>query len=619
MTPSRTAIMLAVLIFAIATDTLSAQAARREGAAAAAARALSTEYLNAYQTRYPESDAANLDGMFDNSLQAYQAWSRRQSRFLERVRRMAPAIDRGAPESVTLALLEEHLEMSWDFRVCRRELWNAGPLTSWLPEYRAYAARQQVGSDTARRAALGRWRKFPAFIDTEIENLRVGVRAGYTSPRVLVISAIAQSEAILNSPVAESPFNSPAARDTSPEFRSAFESLVRERITPALCRYRDYLANEYSKTARQSVGVSAIPRGASCFQALIRRYTTLDLTPAMLNAKGRELLATEDAAAIRDRQMRLIADTANQFRTSQEALETMARALRRAGNAAPRWFGRLPQVLVPDVDSMPDAGPSDADAVYVPGTATEPPRVYVNVPRIMEPGGRLYAERLAFHEGMPGHHLQISMQRATNAHPLNRLLWNAGFGEGWAVYASNLAETMGLYSSAATRFASTKSKVDDGLTFVVQYGLHTQGWSRQQAVDTILKYSGGVAEEAERQVDYFIAAPAHALAYPVGARYIEDLRDDASRRLGSKFDVRRFHDVILTSGALPLTVLRGSVDRWVRSELVRVGDGVSLSLFDRFDAWYDSRPSWIRIPLAAVAVVGDRTARRPERRWFQRE
>jgi uncharacterized protein (DUF885 family) len=213
---------------------------------------------------------------------------------------------------------------------------------------------------------------------------------------------------------------------------------------------------------------------------------------------------------------------------------------------------------------MPDAGSSDPDAVYVPATADQPPRVYVNVPRLMEEGGRLYAERLAFHEGTPGHHLQLALQNSEDVHPLNRLLWNAAFGEGWAVYASNLALEMGIYSSDVTKFAGTKAKIDDGLTFMVMDGLHELGWSRQDAIDTLLTYSGVSKEEAAEQVNYFIAAPAHALAYPLGAWHIDNLRRDAARELGEKFDVRQFHDVVLSGGAVPLGVLTEAVERWVK-------------------------------------------------------
>jgi len=350
-----------------------------------------------------------------------------------------------------------------------------------------------------------------------------------------------------------------------PAFRRAFELLVRDSIAPALRRYRDFLEGEYSPRARTSVGVGALPGGAACFQALIRRYTTLDLTPARLRETGRALLATDATTSTRQRHAQLIADPANHFTTSAEARDAMRAALQRAATAAPQWFGRLPAVLVPRVDSMPDGGDADPDALYVQGDGATPPTVYVNLPRLLQPGGRLYAERLAFHEGVPGHHFQIALARSADAHPLNRVLANSGFGEGWAVYASNLAEEMRLYSTETTRFPVAASRVNDGLTFVLQDGLHAQAWSRSQAIDTVLKYSGGGAEEAAQQVDYFIAAPAHALAYPLGARYIEDLRRDAARRLGSRFDVKAFHDVVLESGALPLEVLRDVLDRWIRS------------------------------------------------------
>ena len=474
---SPTIVLLAVVA---ATDAAHAQAHAANQRAAVQARALATQYLAAHNARYPESDAANFDALFDNTFQAYKAWNARETQFLERLLRITRDLDSGSSEAMTLARLRERLEMSQQFRACRRELWNVGPLTGWLNEYRGYAARQPAGSEAMREAALRRWRRLPAFIDTEIANLRAGVHAGYTAPRMLVTAAIEQTDAVLALPAPQSPFYAPASRDTSQRFRAAFESLVRDDITPALRRYRNYLADEYSQRARTSVGLVANPGGAACFRALIRRYTTLDVAPSRLSVDGRALLASGDANALRLRHQQLIADTANQFTTSRAALGAIAGALERAAAALPQWFGRLPEVLVPNVDSMPDAGDSDPDAVYV--------------------------------------------------------------------------------------LAALKSRVDDGLTYVVQYGLHAQGWTKEQAIDTLRKYSGGGVDEATQQVEYFIAAPAHALAYPLGARYIADLRRDVARRLGPRFDVRKVHDVGLESGALPLGGLTAWVNRWAQRE-----------------------------------------------------
>lgn len=526
--------------------------------------ALASEYLQAYQQRFPEAILGSGSTLFDNSLAAYAAWDAREADFLERLLPLQRSLDPAAPEALTLALLRERLEMSQQFRACRRELWNVGPLTGWLNEYRGYAARQPHGSDAERRAALQRWSKLPAFVRTEIANLDAGVEMGYSAPRRLVVDAIAQADQVLALPPRDSPFFAPARSDTSPSYRQAFEQLVRDSITPAIRRHRDYLATWYAPRARSSVGTGALPDGRACFRALVRRYTTLEMQPQELTERGRALLAL-DGGLIRNRQQQLIADPANRFSNSREALDAFADALRRAAEAVPRWFGRLPNVLTTEVDSLPDGGPSDPEAQYMPASRGDPARVYVNVPKILDLGGKLYAERLAFHEGTPGHHLQIALQRSADAHPLNRILFNTAFAEGWAVYASNLADEMGLYSSEAARFGVRKADVDDGLTFVLQAGLHVQSWTREQAIDTLLKYSAVTLRDATEQIDYFIAAPGHALAYPVGARFIATLRQDATRRLGTDFDVRGFHDVILGSGGLPLGALREAVERWVRN------------------------------------------------------
>lgn len=543
------------------------------------ARQLSEQYLQAYRVRYPETADRSVAELFDNSRGAYTRWARTETKFLSRLVRIAGHVNVASPEAVTLALLKERLEASHAFEACRRELWNVSPVTGWFSEYRGYAAQQPAGTPAQRTAALQRWRQLPTFIDEEIDNLRFGQRHGFSAPRVLVSATMAQLDRVLVAPTRESPFFAPALRDTSTEFRNDFETLVRGKITPAIRRYRNFLAHDYLPAARQTVGVAYNPGGRACFRALVRRYTSLPLTTIELDSMGRDLLrrgmAERTKTQLRNSQLnspqnlhsRLIADSANRFRSAQEVVAYADDAMHRAWGVAPQWFGRLPAEPLPSIDSLPGADASDPTAQYVPASPGNPgSKVLLNLSELLKPGARLYLERVIFHEGVPGHHLQIALQQSSTVSALNRALFSPAFVEGWAVYASNLADDMGLYTSAASRFPLVEALVDDGLTFIVQTGLHEHGWSRAQAVDTMLVYSSDSRAELEQQVDYYIAAPGHALAYPVGARAIDRLRRDAMLQLGSRFDVRRFHDAVLANGPVPLMTLRGTIAQWIARE-----------------------------------------------------
>ena len=543
------------------------------------ARQLSGQYLQAYRVRYPETGDRSVTELFDNSRGAYTRWARTETSFLSRLVRIAGHVNVASPEAVTLALLKERLEASQAFEACRRELWNVSPVTGWLSEYRGYAAQQPAGTPAQRSAALQRWRQLPTFIDTEIDNLRFGQRHGFSAPRMLVSATIAQLDRVLAAPTRESPFFAPALRNTNTEFRNDFETLVREEITPAIKRHRDFLAHDYLRAARETVGVVYNPGGRACFRALVRRYTSLPLTSVELDSIGRDLLRRGIAERTKTQLFRgqrnspqtlhlqLIADSANGFRSAQEVMTYTDNAMHRAWAVAPQWFGRLPAEPLPSIDSLPGADASDPTAQYVPASPGNPrSQILLNLSELLKPGAKLYLERVMFHEGVPGHHLQIALQQSSTVSALNRSLFSPAFVEGWAVYASNLADDMGLYTSAASRFPLVEAFVDDGLTFIVQSGLHAHGWSRAQAVDTMLVYSSDSRAEVEQQVDYYIAAPGHALAYPVGARAIDRLRRDAMLQLGSRFDVRRFHDAVLANGPVPLTTLRGTVAQWIAQE-----------------------------------------------------
>jgi len=235
----------------------------------------------------------------------------------------------------------------------------------------------------------------------------------------------------------------------------------------------------------------------------------------------------------------------------------------------PRWFGRLPKAdMIVDPCKAYEEKKGCPNS-YVSGTpdGKRPGRWRINAG---DPTSQVRAslEGTAFHEGIPGHHLQIALaQELTGVHPLIRYSFFSGFGEGWALYSERLADEMGLYSSDLDRIGDLGGgQALRAARLVVDPGLHVLGWSRQQAIDYMLAHVPESRDYIESEVDRYIADPGQATAYMIGRLEIERLRHEAEQRLGSRFDIREFHDRVLENGAVPLTLLRSHIENWIASK-----------------------------------------------------
>jgi uncharacterized protein (DUF885 family) len=231
-----------------------------------------------------------------------------------------------------------------------------------------------------------------------------------------------------------------------------------------------------------------------------------------------------------------------------------------------KWFGRLPQGDVIVDPCLPFEEKSGCPNSYVPGDGKRPGRWRINA-GVTPPEPRLPLEGTAFHEVIPGHHLQIAIAaEREGAHPITRHLFFSGFTEGWALYAERLAGEMGLYSSDSTRFGDLGNQALRAARLVVDPGLAVLGWSRQQAIDYMMAHVPASRAGVESEVDRYIADPGQATAYMIGRLEIEQLRREAERRLGNRFDIREFHDRVLESGSVPLSFLRAHIEAWLASQ-----------------------------------------------------
>ena len=532
--------------------------------------------LNALFAGVP--DAPN-DRMGDNSLEAVAKWQKREDGWLAELQAVDPGALRNTPDEATYGTLLETLAASRQSRVCRSELWPLSQQSGWQIYLPVVAQIQPLGSDTLRAQALTRWREVPVYLDREIAALREGVRQGYTLPRPNVEALLQQLDDILKLPPAESPFAGMAARDSAPGFRDSVVAVVGGAILPAVKRYRDYVATEYLPRARTTTDVASLPQGAECYQALVRSYTTVDVTPKALHELGLRQMdeieaelrpiaersfGTTDLPLLTDRLRNdpkyLVTDRAEVIRTAENAVA-------RAKAAMPKWFGRLPKSDVIVDPCQPYEEKSGCPNSYVSGTpdGSRPGRWRINA-GTTPPQPRALIEATAFHETIPGHHLQGAIaQERTGAHPMTRYFGFSGYWEGWALYAERLAMQMDLYSSDLERAGELGSQALRAARLVVDPGLHVLGWSRQQAIDYMMKHVPDSRQSIESEVDRYIAGPAQATSYMVGRIQIDSLRARAEARLGPKFDIRAFHDHVLEYGAVPLSLLRSHVEAWVDS------------------------------------------------------
>jgi len=552
----------------------------------AAVRTLADAYLAGYFDRNPDAvtvygvPGRRHDKLPDNSLDALNAWHAREDAWIAQAKQIDPAAIETPALRATYAIVREALEGSAAARVCRYELWTVSQMVNgWQAQLGYLVTIQPVGTDQARADALARWSRLPRYVDTEIANLRKGLAAGYSAPKGNVRLVIDQMNALVRGATADSPFDSPSVRDRTPAFAREFDLLVREQIVPAFARYRDVLQKEYLPAARDAIAVSAIPNGAACYDASVRFHSSLALAARQVHETGVQQVAQLDAeiSTIGRRSFgasdvpallqRARVDPQYLFKSREDLIAYSQAALARAKAKMRDWFDLLPKadvVIQPYPKFREKSGPNEYNPPAEDGS--RPAVFFINAYQAGKKS-RTEAESTAFHETIPGHHLQgtIALERK-DIHPIGRYLGNAGYIEGWALYAERLADQMQLFSSDLDRLGMLSSQALRAARLVVDSGIHTLGWSRQQAIDYMLAHTAEPEDDVVSEVDRYIIYPGQATAYMLGNLEIRASRDEAQRTLGPRFDLKQFHDRVLEDGAVPVSFLHDKIRRWERMQ-----------------------------------------------------
>ncbi len=545
-------------------------------------RELADAYLDGFFERNPDQvtlfgvTGRRHDGLPDNSLEALKAWQAREDVWLAQAKQIDPALIEAPPLRGTYAIVREALESSIGVRVCRQELWTVSQfVNSWQVQDGYTVTIQPVGTEEARKEALARWSRLPKFIDTEIANLRDGLKAGYSAPTLNVRIVIDQMTTLIATPIAESPFDSPSVRDKTPEFMQQFDLLVREQIVPAFTRYRDFLAKDYLPAAREAIAVSANPNGAACYNASVRYHSSLPMVArdvhaiglheveqldAEMRAIGQRSFSTGDVAVLLQR-----ARTEKRyfFKNSEDLIARSQSALDRAKRGMHDWFGLLPNadVVIQRYPKFREKnGPNEYNPPAEDGSRSGV--FFINAYQA-ETKSRVNAESTAFHEMIPGHHLQgaIALERK-DIHPIGRYLGNSGYSEGWGLYAERLADEMHLFSGDLDRLGMLSSQALRAARLVVDSGIHTMGWTRKQAIAYMLAHTAEDPADVASEVDRYIIYQGQATAYMLGKLEITTAREEAKQAMGRNFDIKQFHDRVLEDGAVPVSFLHEKIRQW---------------------------------------------------------
>jgi uncharacterized protein (DUF885 family) len=425
--------------------------------------------------------------------------------------------------------------------------------------------------------------KFPKMMDDTIANMRKGMAARLMPPKFLLEKVTEQATGIATTPAEQSPFAQPL--EQMPEsftaaekerIRNAVLERVRTKVIPSYEKFAAFVRDEYAPKGRTEVGVWALPDGKPRYAFMVKNQTTTDLTPEQIHDIGlrevarieAEMLAIAKTLGFNDLKSfnaSLETNPAVKVTSGEQILEAYRKYTDQMYAKLPQLFGRLPKAQMEVVATPAFREKNASSAEYNTGApdGSRPGRVYVNTYEA-ETRKTLSNESTAYHEGVPGHHMQLSIQQElTDLPPFRQQGGETAFVEGWALYSERLGKEVGFYQNPYNDYGRLNDEILRAIRLVVDTGLHSKKWTREDVVKYFRDHSAIDEVEIQAETDRYIVWPGQALAYKIGQLKILELRERAQRELGAKFDIRAFHDEVLGAGALPMQLLDERIDAWI--------------------------------------------------------
>jgi len=431
---------------------------------------------------------------------------------------------------------------------------------------------------------LKRVDQFIIWSDTAIKNMREGITQNRVLPASLILKVIPQMESQLNPDLDTHLYFQPAmsfpdefTEEERAELTANYQVMVTEKIIPAFSRMTQFLKDEYLPNGRSSSGIDVYADGKEYYQYQIKFFTTTNMTADQIFELGKS-----EVARIQSEMEKV--KTSVGFKGDFKAFFDHVRAKKELmpftdPSQVIANFNSIHETMKPSLNKLFDVVPkagfevkqteafraASASAEYSQGSkdGSRPGVFYVPIPNVNE-YNNYSDESLFLHEAIPGHHYQVSLQQENETLPeFRQTLWYSAYGEGWALYSESLGKELGLYTDPYQYFGMLGAEMHRAIRLVVDAGMHTQGWTREQAIQYSLENEAvseaGIIAEIER----YMALPGQALSYKIGQLKIMELRKKASENLGEKFDIREFHKIVLSTGCIPLELLEGKIDQWI--------------------------------------------------------
>ncbi len=428
--------------------------------------------------------------------------------------------------------------------------------------------------------------KFPKSINDTITNMRKGMAGKLMPPQFLLTKVAEQADNIARTAADKSPFAGPLEKmpdslsaQEKERIRAALIGAIEKHVLPSYAKFATFVRDEYVPKGRTDVGVWALPDGKERYAFMVRTQTTTDKTPEEIHRIG-----LSEVARIEGEMLQIAKKLGfNDLRTFNASLETNPAVRAKSAQhiidsykkytdqmyaKLPQLFGRLPKASMEIVETPAFRAAESSGAEYnTPAPdGSRPGRVYVNTHEATK-RKTISFESTAYHEGVPGHHMQLAIQQELGDLPKFRQEGGeTAFVEGWALYSERLGKEVGFYEDPYSDYGRLNDEMLRAIRLVVDTGLHSKRWTRDQVVQFFRDHSAIDEVEIQSETDRYIVWPGQALAYKIGQLKIVELRERAQRELGSRFDIRKFHDEVLGAGSLPLQTLEERIDRWIARE-----------------------------------------------------
>ena len=547
-----------------------------------------------YELRSDPEDATSLgdnrynDRLTDRSPKFYRSDEQTRRKFLARFEAIDPA---GLSEQDALSRELMIRKLRQDIAGARFKPWEMpvnqmnGPHLSLLE----LVSLTPFNSVKDYDDYLSRLHQVPGMLEQVTANMRQGMKDRLMPPRYLLEKVVPQTQEIANTEADASPFAKPVksfpagiSADDQKRLRAAVLAAINSEILPAYKRFAAFVRDDYAPHGRSEPGVWALPDGGERYRYEVKVMTTTDLTPEEIHQIGLKQVAETEAEMLALAHKLGFNDLASLnehikndrkfYATSgEQVLDLYTRYTRQMEKQLPKLFGRLPQNKLEVIPMDPFRSRNAVPADYMPGAQDGSRPGHINVNE-WDPEHRLTLniEAIAYHEGVPGHHLQISIGQELKDLPAFRKNGDyTAFIEGWALYSERLGKEIGFYEDPYSDYGRLENEMWRAIRLVIDTGVHEKHWSREQMVDFFHCYTAMDEPNVQTEVDRYIAWPGQALAYKLGQLEILRLREQARQKLGSKFDLRAFHDEVVGSGPLPLDVLHTQVENWIGAQAAR--------------------------------------------------